>query len=355
MKNHHKSKPDGIIRIDTYSKWFNVLMIGLCFLALLAVRLQVNSPVNGDEPHYLVMDYALVHNHNLDLKNIYANESYYSFFPNHGLGPQGKADIVAHDHGSVHSPHGVGLPAALYPGFLIAAKSGAVFELAMIATLTICLTWAWAKEITGNRKTAYGAAALLAICYFFNGLTGYIYPDMFIAAATLGVLLMITKGRYRKLGHQLLLGFLLGFLVLLHVKSLAIVAPALLVLIYKSWKDFRKLPWLVLLVALALIAYNFLTLHKWFGVWNIQDVWGADAHLGANPLNTVSAMLFDSARGLLVYQPILLLIFAGLPIWFRKRRESLAITLIIILPFMGVLALFSEWQGGGVTAGQVYY
>jgi hypothetical protein len=350
-QDNQKFKADGIIRINTYSKWFNLLLIGLCFFFLLAVRLQVNNPTNGDEPHYLIMDYALVHDHNLNLKGTYKNERYFSFFPYHGLKPQGNPKIVSPGASKVYSPHGIGMPLLLAPGFFLAAKSGAVFEMVLMATVVVWLTWVWTKQVTKNRKLAYVAAALLTICYSFNGLAGYIYPDILIAAATLVSLIMINEYQQKPI-FQLLLGLTLGFLILLHIRNLDIVLPALVVLGYKLWQSKRQLPWLTGLVVLAFIAYFFVSLHQWFGVWNISTAYGPGAVSFGHKqmLSNVSAMLFDSNRGLLIYNPVI--VFIGLPLWLKQKRESLLTILAILVPSIVILAFFNQWGGGAAPNGR---
>lgn len=344
-----KGKSDGVIRLDTYNKWFNWCLIAICFLVLLAVRLQVNQGTTGDEPYYLLMDYSLVHDHDLNLNNNFQHKDYLSFYDG-PLQPQGTDGLnSAHAHDG-YSTHGTGLPLLLSPGFLIAAKTGAVFEMVLLATLVVYLTWVWTKQITHNRMTAYIAATFLTISYFFNGLVGAIYPDMLIAALILISLILIER-YYKQPKYQILIGLVLGFSILVHFKTLDFVLPALAVLSYKLWTTERKLPWRAVLIVAAFLAYYELSLYHWFGVWNLSTVEGGQS-FGANPFHNVSAMLFDSNRGLLIYNPILLLIFVGLPLWFKNHRGSLLTTLVILLPPIVVLSLIPNWDGSAAPTGR---
>lgn len=340
-----KDKPDNdIIRINTHSRLFNWCMIVLCFVVLLAVRIQVNYGTTGDEPYYLLMDYSLIHDHDLNLKNNFQQKDYLSFYPNSILRPQGVDGLdSAHVKNVYYSTHGMGVPLFLLPGFFIAAKSGAVFEMAMLATFVVYLTWVWTKQITKNRKIAYLAAAILTSVYFFNGIVGAIYPEMLIAAISLITLIVIER-YYKQLRLQLLLGLILGFSILVHLKTLDYILPALTVLSYKLWKTERKLPWGTVLIVAAFLAYYELSLYHWFGHWNLSTLEGGQS-FGANPFDTISAMLFDSNRGILVYSPVLLLIFTGLPLWLKKHPGSLITTLAILLPSMIVLSIIPNWYG----------
>jgi len=350
VKNQTDSE-SSIIHIDTRGKWFNWILIFLCFFFLLGVRLQVNRTLTGDEPHYIAMDYALVHYHDLNLYKVYEDNLYTSWFPYPGVLQPQNPQLNIHPQ-KVYSTHGIGLPLFLTPGFWLDAKNGAVFEMVVLATAVVWLTWVWTNIVTKNRKVAYLAAFLLTICYFFNGLTGAMYPDMLIAAITLTVLIMLER-YYKKLLHHFWIGLLLGFLILVHIKNLYIVLPALLVLSYKSWKAQRKIPWITFLIVAAFAIYFFVTFHKWFGVWNVSSAYGTiGTDFKNDPLVIGAAQLFDSTRGLLVYNPIILLLFVGLPLWFKKQRETFVVALVVLLPSIGALSIYNGWHGGQAPLGR---
>lgn len=350
-----RNKPE---HLQTKKKPFaliNIVLVVLVFLSLLGIRLYVNQMVTGDEPHYLLMTYSLVHDHDLNLRNNYLDNNYLSFYPNPGLGPQGNPAIINLNNPKVYSVHGFGLPLFLFTGFLIDAKNGAVVEMVLLATLVIVLVYIWTYQVTKRRLYSYIGALLLLICYFFNGVSGYIYPDMLIAALSLGILIALNK-YHRRVWAQVLLGFMMGFLVWVHFKTLDIVLPALVVESYLLYKSDRKLPWISYGIFAVFIAYYYYTLRKWFGAWSIQETWGGQgsqpATLTASPLNTIPAMLFDVNRGLIVYQPICLLLFVGLAPWFKKNKRSFLIGTLVIVPSIFILSIYTQWYGGGAETGR---
>ncbi|MDB5184906.1 MAG: hypothetical protein JWN38_714 [Candidatus Saccharibacteria bacterium] len=325
-----------------------VLLLG-CFLALSYVRFHVNHAVSGDEPHYLLMDYSLVHDHDLNLKNNFQHQDYWSWYP----GPLSESQQIGASQEKTdrwYSIHGIGLPLLLLPGFLLGQQKGAAIEMLLVATLTIFLLWQWAWQVSKDRRVAYISSAALLICYFFNGLAGYLYPDMVIATITLAGLLVIER-YYRNLWAQIGLGVLLGLLVLLHFKGIVVAGPLVLALTYKTCRNQRKLPWAVL-IALVPMAVYFLwsTLH-WYGVLNPTKIY-SNVNLHASPPHILSAVLFDSMRGLLVNNPLLLLVFVGLPLWFRAHRESCLMAVLVILPSVMLLTTFNLWQGGDAPIGR---
>ncbi|HEV2402962.1 MAG TPA: hypothetical protein VGS08_02055 [Candidatus Saccharimonadales bacterium] len=321
----------------------------------------MNQPLSGDEPAYMLMDYSVAHDGTFNLSKGYNDKAFQSFTPGSPTiegSPAPGTQAPAKDY----SQHGIGLPLFLLPGFSLgtlltssvhlAARYGAVLEMLLLATGVIVLTWIWTNEVTKNRRVAYIASGLLAISYFFSGLAGYIYPDMLTSALLLGAMIMVER-YYSTLLLQILLGIILGFLVLVHIKTLDLVAPVLLVLSYKLWKTNHRLPWATFLVVALFVAYYFISYHQWFGVWGIQTANGSGgSQFGDNPLMSVSAMMFDSFRGFLVYNPVMILIFLGLPVWFKKSPKSLGVALVATLPSIAVLSYFFQWNGGDAPLGR---
>jgi len=312
----------------------------------------VNHPFTGDEPHYLLMDYSLAHDRDLNLKNNFQNHDYWSFYPN-PIEPKTQigGTQVSDDAEGWYSIHAIGLPFLLLPLFMVAGPWATVVAMVAIATIVIWLTWVWTLSVTKNRKMSFLASGVLLTCYFFNGLAGYLYPDMCIAALSLAALIIL-KDYYRRSAFQVSLGLILGFMVLLHFKTLALVAPLLLVVVYKTWRNGRTLPWLVFLPVLPFLTFFIYSTHHWFGVWNPTDIYQSLSLTYVSPFAIASGLLFDSMRGLLVNIPSALLIFVGAPLWYKKHRSSFLITAVSVGPSLLVLMTFSQWQGGDAPIGR---
>jgi len=340
-------------KVHLYERLLQLALLAFCFIFLLFVRLHVNNQTTGDEPHYLLMDYSIIHDHDLDLKNNYRNGDYKSFYFAGELSPYKQ---IAKSQQSDSSPkqysiHGIGVPLVLLPGFGLAGKAGAVAEMLLIAMLVIWLTWQWTFQLATSRLLSYMAAGSLVVSYFFSGLAGYLYPDLIIAAVTLSALIIITRFADRP-RFQILFGAMLGLLVFIHFKTMALVGPLFLLLVYQTWRRNRSLPWGAVASFLPIFLLFFISLYHWYGVWNPTAIYPATVNLHTSPLRSISGMLFDSNRGLLVYSPIMLLLFVGLPVWFKRHRETLLFTILAVAPSIGVLSLFNEWQGGFAPIGR---
>jgi len=88
-----------------------------------------------------------------------------------------------------------------------------------------------------------------------------------------------------------------------------------------------------------------------FGAWNPASIY-SNVSLKASAPHIVSAILFDSMRGLIITCPILAIIFVGSPICFKERRESFLSMLFVIFPTMFILSTFNFWQGGDSPIGR---
>ena len=91
--------------------------------------------------------------------------------------------------------------------------------------------------------------------------------------------------------------------------------------------------------------------YNWFGTFNPTAIY-TNVNLHASPVHIVSALLFDSMRGIIVNNPVALLVFVGLPIWFRYYRASLVLSVLTLAPSMALLAIFNQWQGGDAPIGR---
>jgi hypothetical protein len=228
---------------------------------------------------------------------------------------------------------------------------GAVVMMTIFSTIVIGLAWLWSYEITKNRKLAFLSALALLCMYSFNGLSGYIYPDIVVSGLLL-IALLILQNRYQQHIYQAIFGLVLGLLALIHLKTLAISGPLAIVMVIKLWRKHKKLPWASLATGLPLVVYFFVANHGWFDAWNPTKIYGDLGLAPGHPIAIVSALLFDSMRGLLVYNPVLLLMLIGLPVWYKKSRDSLLIVLFVTVPSMLILAGFSGWNGGDSQIGR---
>src|SRR5437762_10489245 len=95
---------------------------------------QMRTPIDGDEPFYLLVTESLVHDHDLDLRNQYATLE---------KSATGRTDLIPQPgdpvgrHGEQYSRHEPFLPLLLIPGYAIAKLAGALATIALFGVLLV--------------------------------------------------------------------------------------------------------------------------------------------------------------------------------------------------------------------------
>ncbi len=184
--------------------------------------------LSGDEPHYLLMAYSLIHDGDLDLANNYANKDYEQFYQRGVLEPQGLEHVV---DGKRYSHHPLGPVLLILPGFLIAGRIGAAVTMALLAALALYLTMRVLEEM-GAEGWALHATGIVGLfsspLLLFSGL---IFPEIPTACLVALSLLLVIKKR------RAWLGLCLGLMIWMHNRNVLIFFPFLLFAAYEIWKD----------------------------------------------------------------------------------------------------------------------
>ncbi len=305
----------------------------------------------GDQSFYFLMTQSLINDGDLNVANNVKNKDFAPYYPGildetTTVGQVGK-DQAGTD--KQYTIHGVGLSFLLVPGFLIAGARGAEFEMVLLSVVTLYLSYRWSLKVTNNVLVSLLASGALLASYFFAGLAGYIYPDIITAGLILGMLLFLSKKKISTM-DQIWLGLLAGASVFVHFRSLVMIASVGAILIYKFWLNNRRLPYAFFLVSLLLALIFEYTTYSWFSTLNPMDIY---ADVGINTRTFVGhALLLDSTRGLIINNPIFILLFVGFPLWLRKNKESFLLTLTLLLPSVAILFVFSGWHGGDAPIGR---
>src|SRR5579871_5223255 len=288
---------------------------------------------SGDEPHYLLMAYSLIHDGDLDLSNNYANKDYEHFYHRGDLQPQGLEHVI---DGKRYSHHPLGPVLLVLPGFAVFGRLGAALTMALLAALALYLTMrvleetgaqGWALHATGMTGLASSPLLLFA---------GLIYPEIPTACLTALSLLLFLKKRW------VWMGFCLGLMLWMHNRNVLLVIPFLFITFYEISKDkdrlaaWGKLAGGFLLPVAALAVY----FHSLYGVWTplgahnepftslfrLSHFW--DGFLG---------LLLDQECGLWFHFPIFgMAVTGGILLWLSKNplRHVAIGTLLFFYLFM---------------------
>ncbi len=272
---------------------------------------------SGDEPHYLLMAYSLVHDGDLDLSNNYQNHDYQSFYQRGLLEPQGLEHI---EDGKDYSHHPLGPVLAVLPGFYLAGRLGAALTMAFLAALALFLTLRVLEE-SGARHPPLqlvGCAGLYSSpLLLFSGL---IFPEIPTACLVSAGLLLFIRKRWAGLG------FCVGLLLWMHNRNVLLVLPWLGLAGLALWRLKKKREvsslWFSMgfLIPVAALALYF---HSIYGVWTPLGAHN-EPFLSLFPLNHFFIGFFglalDQECGLWFHFPIFALVLAG--IWLTLKSKG---------------------------------
>lgn len=326
------------------------------FASLLFIRLYANKGISGDQVHYLVMANSLLKDGDFDLKNDYEPERYNAFYADK-LDQHIPTRQFNQDSPKLYSLHNPGLPILISPFMAVFGYKGAIILMIFISILLLLLTYYWAEKISKNKKAALFATFILFVSVFYLSLEGYIFPNLLIAVMTLGSLLIL-ENKNRPLWQLLLLGILLGSGPFIHVKTLMSFAMIGLIAIIQILKN--KKPWknksaelsILIVPALILIAIFEWKLYEWYGVFLPNQTFAGDILFLVSPFKSLAAILFDSTKGLFINNPALILIFLGLPLWFKENRWQIFRIILILGPSFILQLSFLDWWGGWSPSGR---
>ena len=195
---------------------------------------------------------------------------------------------------------------------------------------------------------------------FFLGLEGRIFPDILTAALLLGCLLLLEVPRPRA-WHLLLLSLLVGISPWVHFKNglafatIAAIAVVLTLRRTAGLGSLRRIGKLTLVVGPALVSavgYE-LSIRDWYSSWLPTRMSPPGRELFAfSPIRGFEAASFDVSHGLFASNPALILILAGLPVWFQCARGSFLRLSLVLGPTILMQATFNDWSGGYAPAGR---
>ena len=294
----------------------------------LMIPLQLRTPIDGDEPYYLLMTESLVRDHDLDLSNQYRDLAHSS---------AGRLDLLPQPgdprgaHGEQYSRHEPFLPILLTPGYALGGLPGALAIIALFGALLARSTIRFLEdEGIGDATTrmlfpliAFGPPIVFyatriwpevpaAFC-FVEAVRGIRQrrPPRWIAAIFALVLLKIRFG---------LLAVVLLIRVLRTKRQLAIAAAVV------------ALP----LVIAFLISGNAMNTHS------IRELLPSGAifyWLG------LFGLVLDGAAGIVFQAPLYILGILALPRW-RSMPEGFRLGMSASLLYILYLIPRSEWHGG---------
>ncbi len=294
----------------------------------LAVPAMLRTPIDGDEPFYLLVTESLVHDHDLDLRNQFRDISH-SATRRPDLKPQ-YGDPVGRE-GQQYSRTELFLSILLIPGFVLGGLKGAVATLAIFGALLVRSTVRWMEEEGVADATTRAIFPLFAFAPPVVFYSARIWPEVPGALAFVEALRGVRQRRPRR--------WILALtgLVLLKLRFILVALPLLLATIRRR----RHAVIAAVVIAIPLVI-----------AWAISgSAAGVHAWRELLPyapslyLNGLFGLLLDGAAGLLFQAPFYLLGILALSRW-RESPEGFRLGCLAAVLYVLYLVPRSEWYGG---------
>jgi hypothetical protein len=307
---------------------------------------------------------SLVNRGSFDVKPAYISGDYIGTFFYAPLDYHVNAQYFSADSPMWYSYHSFGLPLLLAPFLLLALQLHIpalhALQLGMLfwQALGVVVVYLYTLELVRRNAAAIFAAITLLGSLSFLALVGKLYPDILTGTLVVASLLCLTRLRQapEKLWPVAMLSALAGFAPYLHVKTLLISLTLLSLGGLHWWRNGRSKKTLacLLIPAGVLLAIYAIKIHAWYHTWVITAPFSNGLLFNFPPGPAIVANVFDTSRGVLPNNPAYLLILAGLPIWWKRDRNSALVTLAVLVPSLLFQSTFADWAGGCSPAGGRY-
>jgi hypothetical protein len=287
----------------------------------LVIPTQMRTPIDGDEPFYLLITESLVHDHDLDLRNQYADL---------GHSATGRLDLKPQEGDPVNrSRHEPFLPMLLIPGYCLAGLPGALATIALFGVLLVRSTIRMLEDEGIDDATTRALFPFFAfgppVIYYVARIWPEVPGAFFFVEALRGV-------RQRRVQRWL------PTMAALTLLKLRFGLISMVLLIVAMWRRRPRRRDLIVIAAIAValaILFAF-SVHTWRELLPIAP---------RNYAIGIFGLLADGAAGFLFQAPFYLLGIFAITRW-KSAPPALRIGCLAALPYIISLVPRSEWHGG---------
>ena len=303
----------------------------------LVIPTQMRTPIDGDEPFYLLVAESLAHDHDLDLANQYRDLAH-SATGRTDLTPQ-PGDPTG-DHGEQYSRHEPFLPLLLVPGVLGGGLPGALATIALFGVLLARSTVRLLEDEGIDDRTIRALFPFFAFAPPVIFYAARIWPEVPGAFCFVEALRGVRQQRLKRALPALfaLVMLKLRFGLIGVVLAGAIVKDRVQRMKAIVSKRTTQIALLIAvpLVVVFLISGHLLNVHSWRELLPYPARYYATGAFG---------LLLDGAAGVVFQAPFYLLGFFALT-WWKSMPSAFRLGAIASLPYVASLLPRSEWHGG---------
>jgi hypothetical protein len=310
-----------------FDAWRVAILAGAVYVVLVAWVGQ--TPMDGDEPYYLLVTESIVEDFDLDLRNQYSAIA---------TSPVGRPNLKPFlgdpvgPNGEQYARYEPFLSVLLVPGYLLAGRLGATLTIALFALLFVRSFVRMLEDLNVPVTARIVSAGFVAFGPPVIFYAARIWPEMPAAFLITEVLRGLRSGR------RLRWGVASVALALLKLRFIVILAP--LLILAGGWRSRRRM-----LAALAVAALPMMAVALVSGsLLNVHRLEELRLHDPSLYLRGLSGVLLDGQAGLLFVAPAFF--FALLLFRWREHSPEIKAFCVAALPYLFLLLPRPEWHGG---------
>jgi hypothetical protein len=316
----------------------NRAAIAALLIYALMIPAMLRTPIDGDEPFYLLITESIVHDGDLDLANQYRDLAHSA---------TGRTDLVPQlgdpsgPHGEQRSRHEPFLPLLMVPGYLIGGLAGALATIALFGALLVRSTVRMFEDEGIDDATTRAVFPLFAFAPPILFYAARIWPEV-PAAFFFVETIRGARSQRRARWIPALFG-----LALLKLRFLLVALPvAVMALKAEGRRQKAEVVRALISFCLLLSAFCLPLAIVWFTTGSSVHSWRE--FLPAQPrLYTVGffGLILDGAAGILFQAPFYLLGVLALARW-RDMPGAYRLGIVSSLIYIVTLVPRAEWHGG---------
>ncbi len=322
----------------------------LVYLAVLPWSAFHHAP-DGDEPHYLLLTHSLAYDLETDLANNYTEEDSLTFM-GRALEPQ-LGDPVG-PNGEMYSRHNVLLPLALAPVYRLAGLGGVLMVMAALAAALVWATLGLAKAYgvldPVGTLWAYAILAFTAPLILYSYQVWVEVPAALLTVLALTLILRAAAEESQSWATWMRIGLPILALPFLKIRFVLLAGSLVILASWYAGGTKARRRTALLLATLGGVTVSILLFNRLFfqNPLKYHDIDGLRAY-AQSPLTYLQGFLglfYDCAFGLFAFAPIWLLILPAALLIGSHHRKILTDSLLILIPYLMLLAPRGEWFGG---------
>jgi 4-amino-4-deoxy-L-arabinose transferase-like glycosyltransferase len=236
------------------------------------------------------------------------------------------------------------------PGFQYGAKLLVSFFNSIVTAATCALLLAWVQALGYSARTGLAIAVVYGLSTMAWVYTKTFYAQPATTLCLLGAAYSLTRFRQRSDRRWLgLAGASLGVAIVFRPTALIALPAFTLVLVLCRREASRArhllLDGMVFLAPLALALginawYNLVRFRSLLGSGYVEATWDVPFLYG------LYGMLFSPGKSVFLYNPIILLALAGVPLLARRHRDETLLISLLTVSYLAFYASYSFWTGG---------